>query len=85
MTSAIMGTEGKQGLGDRHRYGHLLTKGEQRERELAQAKREVDRLQHRLASIESTLKVVNKLSAPYVRKPEPSMPLRRIIERSGKT
>jgi hypothetical protein len=70
-----MGTEGKQGLGKRHSFTPIYdSPKEVAARQLAQAQRTIDRLESRLASIEGTLKIVNRLSAPFVanaRKPEP--------------
>lgn len=70
-----MTTIGKRGLGQRHSFVPInQTPRELQARALAQAQRTIQRLEHRIEAIEGTLRVVNKLSAPYVanaRKPEP--------------
>jgi hypothetical protein len=53
-----------KGCGPRHKYAE--SKSEVRERELREARREIDRLQHQLHAIQSTLQTVNRLSAHYV-------------------
>ena len=46
---------------------------EVRERELREAKREVERLTHKCDALQATLRMIDRLASPYVngRKPEP--------------
>lgn len=61
-----MGTEGKQGIGKRHSFTPIYdSPREVAARSLAQAQRTIQRLEHRIEAIEGTLKIVNRLSAPY--------------------
>jgi hypothetical protein len=60
-----MGTRGKTGIGPRHRFD-LLTRSERHERQLAEARREIDKLRHHSEALESTLRTICKLGSHYV-------------------
>jgi hypothetical protein len=61
---ALMRISDRRGDGPRHR-ADCATKADQHERELVQAKREIDRLQARVSALTGTVQVINKLSSHY--------------------
>jgi hypothetical protein len=60
------------GYGPRHGRDKLVElPEEQHDRKLKEARKEIDRLQHRCTALESTVRTINRLSAHYVNDRKP--------------